>query len=277
MFTAIGEAAARLDGELMSKLVKDSGLYAFVAMMVLTITSCSRSQSPTAPQVLDKPAPNSWQARAQKLAVIRKTATGEVTDADKLLLISWLDHDAGVVPQFDAKERTADEADEGYGNYITELSIAVAALKDKRALPALVRVMNISEGICTAIAEFGDDAVDLVIASLTNPDLDMRLGAVDTLGFLLKGQQLRKNSLSSQSADHIQAELVKTARDPDPLIREQAVQSLAFAKPSAEAVDLVKKLSTDDPAEWVRTTDGAPRTVYPIREQAAATLKAWAQ
>jgi hypothetical protein len=250
--------------------------YTVATMVLIGLLSCGRNEGTMAPPH-EPAAPGSWQEREARLDDMKKRNPAEISDADKVLLIGWLAHDATVRPEFTEEEKQSAEAEDGYGDYVTQLALTVASLKDSRAILALVKVMDISQGICTAIAEFGDAAVDPVIGALANPDLDIRLGAVDTLGFLLKGQQLKKNALSDPSAERIQAELDKITADPEPLIRQVAVHSLEFAKPTSETRNLISNLLTSDPAVDVRTIDGPPHNIYPVRDEAAATLKAWAQ
>jgi hypothetical protein len=215
---------------------------------------------------------DSWPDREQGLALIKAKPVGELTDSQKLSLISWLEHDT------DAAQRhfttTGKGLPEGYGEYVIDLSLTVARLRDRRALPALVKVMDISDGICEAVAEFGDDAVGPVLGQLSNPT--ERSSAVETLGLLLKGQHLKKNSLSPRSASQIQKQLLALTTDPSGSIRKLAVQSLAFGKPSLESLNTLRKLSVEDPYQKVRSTEGN-RVIYPVREEAKATLRAWGQ
>jgi bifunctional N-acetylglucosamine-1-phosphate-uridyltransferase/glucosamine-1-phosphate-acetyltransferase GlmU-like protein len=111
------------------------------------------------------------------------------------------------------------------------------------------------------------------MAQLNNPA--ERSSAVETLGLLLKGQRLGKNSLSPAAADQIQRQLLVLTGDSSGLIRKLTVRALAFAKPSPEAVSALRKIANEDPYQKSRTTEGATATVYPIREEATATLKAW--
>lgn len=271
MFMRTGGATARGVGDPMSRMLRRIPLFMLLSASFVVGISCGRGGGPKAPDTTA--IPDSWQDHEQRLALVKAKPVGELTDTEKLSLISWLSKDADTTQQPNAA--TGASAGEDYGEYLVDLALTVARLKDKRALPALVKVMGISRGICTTIAEFGDDAVSPVMAQLNRPE--GRWSAVATLGLFLKGQRLGKNSLSMEAADRIQKQLLALTGDPSGLIRMLAVQSLAFAKPNPDSVGVLQKIANEDPYEKSSTTDGATTSVYPVREEATATLKAWMQ
>src|SRR5664279_3151293 len=169
-FTVTGEVVpARQDGKTMRDHVAFLLRCMLFGGLLVAGMSCSRPPPAETPPAEASHVPRAtplepWRDHEQKLASIKAKPLGEITDAEKLNLISWLDHDINEASQH--AEKTGEESGEGYGEYLIDLSLTVAGLKDKRALPALVKVMDISQGICTAIAEFGDDAVDPVTAQL---------------------------------------------------------------------------------------------------------------
>jgi hypothetical protein len=257
----------------MRKMLVIVGLFILLGMLLVVGVWVSRSHHADTSHTSITASLEPWQDHEQKLALIKAKPIGELTDAEKLSLISWLNDDIDAAQRHFAA--TGEGLGEGYGEYVIDLSLTVAGLRDKRALPALVKVMDISNGISQAIAEFGDDAVGPVTAQLNNSI--ERSSAVETLGFLLKGQQLHKNSLSSESADQIEKQLLALTTDSSGQVRMLAVRGLAFAKPSPEAVNALKQISFEDPYQRVRKTDGESQTVYPVREAATATLKVWNQ
>jgi len=255
----------------MSKALRRLPLCILLSASLVVGTSCSRGGGPASPDTTAMP--GSWQDHAQRLALLNGKPIGELTDTEKLSLISWLAKDMDVAQKLNAT--TSEGVGEDYGDYLVDLALTVARLKDKRALPALVKAMAISRGICSAIAEFGDDAVGPVIAQLNRPE--ERWSAVATLGLLLEAQRLGKNSLSMEAAEHIQKQLLALTGDSSGLIRMIAVQDLAFAKPNPDSVSVLQKIANEDPYQKPVSADATNVIVFPVREAAAATLKSWAQ
>lgn len=214
-----------------------------------------------------------WQEHAQKLALMKAKPVDQFTDAERLALISWLNDDIAAEHQRFAA--THEMIPDGKKDYFIDLAVIEARLRDKRSLPALVTVMDVSQTIEAFIASFGDDAVAPVTAQLTNPE--QRFSAVQTLGFLLDARQQNKNPPSSQSADQIQKQLLALTADSSGLVRRLAVRALEFAKPTPETVRAVRKLSLRDPYQVSVHRDRSIILVYPVREAAKDTLKAWAK
>jgi hypothetical protein len=246
---------------------------------LVCVAACTRSPAPAgagaqAPAPTAERAPGQpWEAHARTLLELQ--AKGQtLTSEERLRLINMLNEDMDYANTRSAQQ-PGGEADESFGEYLIDLSSTVARLKDPRALPVLVRVMDVSDGIDSAIAEFGDPAVAPVVAAAADPD--MRPAAADTLGLLLKGRPLKRNSLTDAGADQVAAALAKLAADPAPLVRARAVKALAFAKPSESTLKLVQGLASADPAQRAGKGKSTQQVVYPVRDAAAATLSAWSK
>ena len=71
------------------------------------------------------------------------------------------------------------------GSITLDLVVTVARMQDRRAIPALIPGIPMSDVVRTTIADFGDDAVVPLLQALKSADRDTRAGAVLTLKSVL--------------------------------------------------------------------------------------------
>jgi len=146
----------------------------------------------------------------------------------------------------------------------------ITKLRDPRAIPVLAKAVDVSNGVGTSLAEFGDAAVDPVIGVLSEPQLTE--GAVYTLGKLVQGAKIGKNRLSSQSLIRIRRELLRTTQHRSPEVRIEAVQALAFLAPDEDVLRVLEGVAANDAYHRTRQIEGIE--VYPVRQAAKAALEA---
>ena len=119
----------------------------------------------------------------------------------------------------DTTARTGRGAGDGYGG---DLVGAVAALRDPRALPALLRHIESGAIADRGIAALGDEAVAQVIALTSNADVRKRNSAVLTLG-----EMFQAKTLNAENRTRARDALTRVAaKDASPLVRQMAEKVL---------------------------------------------------
>jgi hypothetical protein len=209
-----------------------------------------------------------WPQRAEKLESIKRIGAQKLPDDAKVEVIGWLERDARAVQeQF---TRTGEGAGEAFGDYYIDLAQFVTTLKDRRSIRALSLAMDVSGRVSTTLAEFGDAAVEPVIAQLQNPLL--RDSATYTLGKFVQGRTLKKCELSAANVARIREELLRLARDPSPSTRQNAVEALGHFSSDKEILSVIRNIAEHDPYSRKRTEDNLP-DLFPVREAAKRALK----
>ena len=122
---------------------------------------------------------DTWRDRAARLYSIDPCA---VPEHEKLWAIATLRREALHV------QKATAPLPEDYGAYSIALALFVARLNDPRAIDSLALVTEIAPAIPSALAAFGDRAVDAVIRTLPSPYL--RRSAAYTLRACLASGRL---------------------------------------------------------------------------------------
>jgi hypothetical protein len=234
-------------------------------VIIISIFIASPSLGQTSPS--DSSWLQAWAERYDALSAMQKSGTAKISEKDRLRLIDWLRKDAEVSQRY--VDRTGEGLGEGFGDYFTDLTLTVVQLKDPRALPALVLVLDVAPRVETTVAEFGDLAVSPVIDQLANSE--ERESAVETLGYLLKGNQIGKNNLSDTSVARIKDVLIRLLNDEDGRIRSTAAHSVYFLKPTPELTSKLQQMSIGDRFSTMR----GGHLNYPARLAAGDTLQKW--
>jgi hypothetical protein len=129
---------------------------------------------------------------------------------------------------------------EDYVTYYGDVTMAVAALNDVRALNALLGVIDSGDIAVKALAGFGTTALDPVIAELNSPQDTIKTAAVLVLDQMLEPPnfQLVNDPISISK---IRAALVKASLDPNRFTSMSAVEGLAKigGPPTAKCTDMV--------------------------------------
>ncbi len=172
---------------------------------------------------------------------------------------------------------------EGYGGYLLELLAAVCGLKDKEALPVLVETIGggIGRGpaVIRTLAEFGDTAVEPIIAKLHDNENPNRTGAAHVLEQMLRMKSQDEVKLSTTSIKRVKGVLKETLRgQSSPWTKRHSVKALGYIK-DEDIVPFLKSISEKDP--YMRVIDasfrggktGKKMRIYPVREEAEKVLK----
>jgi hypothetical protein len=152
---------------------------------------------------------------------VRRILDGRPAAADTVTL--------ALVDLVDLEDATTARTGQGPGDgYAGDLIGAVAALRDKRALPALLRHIASGRIDDRGIAALGDTAVAPVVALTSDPDVTKRLAAVMTLGEMFQAQSLNTENLAKA-----RDALTRASKDASALVRQAAANILKASSGAA--------------------------------------------
>lgn len=145
--------------------------------------------------------------------------------------------------------------------YYGDLIVCVAALRDPRALNALLDVLHTGDGAVRGVADLGGQAVPPLLQRLRESEYPgRRLSAARALGFIAEGEP------GGDNRQMIRAALLVALRDSDMYVRWSVIDALrSFSGPDIRAE-----------MERVARTDPAPVAgghQYPIRVAAREWLR----
>lgn len=120
----------------------------------------------------------------------------ELADALSVALIGALESEERVEQEAEARHQRLEE---GYiDDYYPALIEAVGALRDRRAIPALVVVAPLGRVAAAPLAELGKGALNAMLDQLRNPSTLSRVTAVAVLADMASAQNRAKLSLADQ-------------------------------------------------------------------------------
>lgn len=155
---------------------------------------------------------------------------------------------------------------EAFSNYYGDLVSAVAALKDERAISALVPVINTGGAATDGQAALGERAVPEVLKVLDGPEATRRMGALWTLRKI--AERPAGSGISEIRLSEIRSAVLRAARDPDPSIRDMAIAALSpFGDDEVRRV--IQEIAETDPHSIARGGVEA----FPVREAARRWLR----
>ena len=208
-----------------------------------------------------------WSQRYTQLQAYEKTPAPKLEDAAKREVISWLNREADFAAHH--YQSTGKGLDESYGDYYIDLTLFVVQLKDARSIGALTKVTDVAPRVSTTLAEFGELAVEPVLAQLGDPLL--RDSTVYTLGKFIEGNGNGHCHLGEASIGKIRQALLAAVLDREPAIRTSAAGALKYFRGDAEVIRTLRQLALAD--EYVGGRDSKTgEWTYPVREAAAAAL-----
>ncbi len=187
------------------------------------------------------------------------------TDIIKTTLIAALESHTRYVRDVKQGGRLLSESDsEVWANLVW----MVSSLRDKRALNALLGVIETGGMATGGLADLGVPAVDAVLALRRDPAPAKRIGAVQVLGgFLTRLSEIRANP---EAAAQARVAIIEATSDPDPWVRAVATESLLPLRHEPDVRARLEEIARGDP--YVRQSDtGEVR--FPVNEAAARILR----
>jgi len=151
-------------------------------------------------------------------------------------------------------------------DYYGDLIGCVAALRDPRAVPALVAAIETGDMATRGLAALGEAAAPAVLRAARSTSHNTRMSAVATLAEMIADSSSARLSTGSRSA--IRTTLLSAVKDNNPSIRMTGLDGLVYFRDS-EVRSAVEDVAAHDP-HMVRRNGHA---VYPIRELATVTLR----
>jgi hypothetical protein len=153
------------------------------------------------------------------------------------------------------------------GEYVFAVTQAVSALKDERAIPALVGAISHS-GV--DLLQYGDKALGPVLTQLTSRDALVRSTALQIAARIL---ETKKDEVSrARVGDMIRSSL----KDPAPVVRTAATREIVCLDHRQDFVPTLEQIAKSDPTKLPgRADDGVDSDgFYPVRFNARRALRA---
>src|SRR5213592_1625084 len=176
----------------------------------------------------------------------------ERSDEVKLALIEVLEREHSFQKKYDAEyRRTGVPMGEGYGEgYYANVIGAVSSLRDIRSLNALIGAINTGSMATSALAAFGDVAVDPVLKVFNSGDNTARHSACGVLSEMLDAKNATKvrNPVSRRK---IKDALIRAVGDGNLFVRYTGVEGLGKLG-DPDVIPLIQNLATNDPEKLVR-------------------------
>lgn len=155
---------------------------------------------------------------------------------------------------------------EDYGEYVFSLTQTVSAMKDDRAIPVLVEAISRS-GV--DLIQFGDKALEPVLAQLKNSDALVRAEALEI------GLKILKAKSDSASRTRARDLILSSLNDHDGVVRSAAVREIDCLDDRREFVATLEKVAKTDPQKLPgKALDGGDgEEFYPVRYDARQVLR----
>lgn|SRR5262249_46820595 len=158
------------------------------------------------------------------------------------------------------------ESGEEFIRYHGDLIAAVAGLKDKRSLNALLGAMETGNMMMNGLAALGNEAVDAVMERFNRGDQHSRQAAAMVLSKMLSSGTVKDTAYVMK----IKEVFMVAISDKEWSIRMSAVRGLAgFNDP--DVITLIEEVAKSDPKE-IPGEDGRPNA-FPVREEARKVLQ----
>lgn len=155
---------------------------------------------------------------------------------------------------------------EGFISYYGDVIVAVAALRDPSAVPALVGAISTGNGAMDGLASLGSVAIPAVVEAARSSDPRDRSGAAWTLGKFAEPH--RRHELTAAEPRDVEVALARSLDDEEGPVRQVAVRSLRHFSGAHIRARMMQIAATDP---YVHHFTG--RAVYPVREQAREWLE----
>ena len=156
-------------------------------------------------------------------------------------------------------------AREGFGGYYGDLIMAVSALRDTRAIPALIEALPTGNMAARGLAALGGDAVEPILQHARDSPITY-LGSIRALGAMLDSQVVTE--LDARARARIKEALTVAASDPSRFVRLSAIEGLGRI-PDSDVTLTLQRLAGTDPYSQIENQ----HTVYPIRDAARRALE----
>jgi HEAT repeat protein len=158
--------------------------------------------------------------------------------------------------------------DDRFSTYYGDLIAVIAALRDERALPALLGALTTGALAQDGVAEIGLPALGPLLDRLHAGSHRERQAAVRTLGRLY--EKVGNGPATAERRNEIRMAILAAARDANPLVRWAAADALGNIKGADDVVSVLTNLSEHDDY-WYLGLDG--QRVYPVRLAAKRALR----
>ena len=151
-------------------------------------------------------------------------------------------------------------------DFLLDLSVAAAALRDPRALPDLISNIRTGAIVTDSVAAFGADALPHVLKTAADANESTRSSGMLVLSAMLEPRVADRFGDTERAA--IKRALIRGAADESRWVRQGAIQGLTKI-PGDDVTSVLKKMAESDP--YVVSRPGQP-AVFPVRKAAAEAI-----
>lgn len=151
-------------------------------------------------------------------------------------------------------------------DFLLNLSVAAAALRDPRALPDLISYIGTGAIVTDSVAAFGADALPHVLKTAADANESTRSSGMLVLSAMLEPGVADR--LGDKERATIKGALIRGAADKSRWVRQGAIQGLTKI-PGDDVTSLLRKMAESDP--FVVSRPGQP-PVFPVRTAAAEAI-----
>jgi hypothetical protein len=195
------------------------------------------------------------------------TNAGARGDPVKIGLIHLLNTENGTFLGKNARPKTYSEDDTEYYEKVVE---AVASLDDERAIPALVGAMTTGGMASERLLMYGEKALQPVLGQLGNPDVKMRMIAIELGTTML--QRKGDPASNARAKDIIRTSLT----DASSAVRSAAISQIKCLTSREEFLPILQEIAKTDPTKLSgKALDGGDGDeFYPVRYDARRAIRA---
>ncbi len=174
----------------------------------------------------------------------------------------------GLLRRESAFSKTAETTTDEFSSYYGDVILAVSSLRDKRALSALLEVIEAGNLATRGVAGLGaNTTLASLLALATSPSDLKRNAAIRTIGYLLD-PAIDPELVTPVQVSDIKNALVRATTDYNPYIRISAVESVSrLLEP--DVIRLLQSVAESDP---YAITMESGRIGFPVREAAKRAL-----
>jgi HEAT repeat protein len=166
-----------------------------------------------------------------------------------------------------SKAASSESSDEDYGEYVFAVTQAVSALRDERAIPALVGAIPAS-GV--DLIQFGDKALGPIQSKLKSPDALIRATALEIAAKIWKTEN------DGVSRARVRYMIRSMLKDPSPVVRSAAAREILCLDKRQEFVPTLEQIAKSDPSRFPgQSADdgGDGGEFYPVRATVRRVLR----
>ena len=179
------------------------------------------------------PSATPYSISAQMLSVLQNVSAGSANQIDLSLIDLLTLENSNIAPAYQPTTSQASLTAD-YADYYAGLVEAVAALKDPRSIGSLVGALRSGDIASSALAAFGDAAIDALLQQLSDSDVVFQFSTVFAMEEMLEPGTFANISASTKAKLH--QGFTQALRSAGPEVVSEAAQALAKLNSLADTI-----------------------------------------